>query len=138
MNFADYGKEFAETWADVKPYLDSQDASVNRPLSIAIGETCAFFKDANDAWNRVISPPDYDLEASEAGHRLEWHKLLRKHKNEWIRQFSWEMAVAAIAKVEAVMGGDAAKVAIAQDQIEKAKTDLKTELGKVEQEYSKY
>lgn len=136
--FRDYSTALADTWADVKPLLENPDPSANPRLTECLTTTIDYYKAASDAWNRVIAPQDYDLEATEAGRRLEWHKLLRKHKNEWIRLFSWAMADATIEKAQAVMMGDAAKEAQKQSQIEKLQADMKRELDKINQKYSEY
>jgi len=123
LNFSDYSKEFADTWADVKPYLDSQDSTINPGLSATIALSCTYYKAANDAWSRVIAPQDSDIEATETGYDLERHKLIRSHKNEMIRLYSWKMGDYAIALAEAEIAGDVSKAATAKtliDQVKKA------------------
>jgi len=157
--FSEYSKDFADTWADVKPYLDSQDSTIKPALSATIAQACTFYKDASDAWNRIIAPDDDEqshklkLDALavqaqrqtpareraelEADIALRQYQLLRKQKNEWIRQISWDMASAAIGKAEGLMAGDPARAATEQNEIEKDKVLLTSQLDKLDQEYLK-
>ena len=140
LDFRTYSSELADTWADVKPLAETPDPGANPRVWGCITAAMDYYKAAGDAWNNIIAPHDQDsdLEATESGYRLQWHKLLRKHKNELVRQYSWKMAHTTIEAAEAAMAGNGEQEAQKQDEIRKMQAELKRSLADIDQQYSKY
>jgi hypothetical protein len=128
MNFRDYSSALADTWADIKPLLEANDASASQRLAACLSEAIGYYKTAGDAWNRIVVPQDDDLRAREQGYKLRRDQLLRKQENECVRLFSWQMADACIKRAEAVLAGDRTGERQELTNITRIKADLKTEL----------
>jgi hypothetical protein len=160
VNFSTYSDSLANTWADVKALTETSDPLANSHLTECLAESIDDYKAASDSWDRIVAPQDDDLDrrlAVDAAkidamydgprksmmalaneQQIERKKIIDESKSKLVRLASWQKADYAIAKAEAIIAGDAAKEAELQALISKSDADLKSDLGKLDDQESTF
>ena len=129
MQFPDYTKQMGELWADVKAFDSSDDAGFSPKLTAAILETANFYKKGGDAWNEMLNPTG--PEAYQEGIPGERARLDAEQRNEWRRQFYWQMASNSIAKATRLAKDAKANMEDLDNKQRQLETDLAKKIAEV-------